>query len=126
MKVTWKQHKAGEKGFTLLEVMVAIAVISISLIVLLYAQNSNITRSYHSRCLTRAALLGQKILSESSLSEPEPGTWEGKEELDDMTLRWEKRVEPSIVEGMRKLTIRVSWGDEMSGSVFLLETFRAV
>lgn len=126
MKATWKRYKKGEKGFTLLEVMVAIAIIAISLIVLLYAQNSNITRSYHARCLTKAALLGQKILSESDLSTLQPGMWEGQEELEDVTLKWEKKVEPSLVEGMRKLTIKVTWGDEQSGNTFLIETFRAV
>jgi len=126
MKAIWKQHKTGERGFTLLEVMIAIAILSISLVVLLYAQNSNITRSYHSRCLTKAALLGQKILTEVDLTSPLLGVWEGKEEMDDMTLTWQKRIEPSIVEGMRKIIIKVSWGDSGSGNFFLLETFRAV
>ena len=126
MKATGKQPDTGERGFTLLEVMVAIAIISISLILLLHAQNSNITRSYHSKCLTKAALLGQKILSQSDLSPPIPGTWEGKEELDHMTFRWEKRIEPSMVESMRKITIQVSWGDTSSGNSFIIETFRAL
>lgn len=126
MKVMWMPFKTGEEGFTLIEVMVAIAIISISLIVLLYAQNANITRSYHARCLTDAALLAQKILSENTSSKVELGSWEGKEEHDQVTLYWEKKVEPSIVEGMRKVTIKISWGDKKAGTTYLLETYRTV
>lgn len=121
-----KRPSAAEGGFTLLEVMVALAIISISLVVLLSAQNANIERSVHASRLTRAALIGQKIMSGLHLSELKEGKWEGKEEAGETLFLWEKRVEPSVAEGVLKVTVRVGWGDDEVGNAFIIETFRAV
>lgn len=126
MKGMRKRPSASDSGFTLLEIMVALAVISISLVVLLAAQNANIERSVHASRLTRAALVGQKIISGLELSELEEGKWEGKEEVGELLFSWEKRVEPSVVVGVLKVIVRVTWGDDEGGDAFLIETFRVV
>ena len=127
MKVTLKKSKRSEKGFTLLEVLIALAIISISLVVLLQTQSSNILRSYHSASLTKAAILGQKIMSdidsESSLS---VGEWDGEEIIEEATFKWNKNVEASVVSKMLKVTVTVSWGNEESGLPYIIETYRAI
>ncbi len=122
MKGMLKGLKGHEQGFTLLEVMVALAIISTSLVVLLHSQNSNITRSHYADCLAKAAMLAQEIISEGEMNKLIDGKSEGSEETGNIVFTWEKTVEPSIVEGLKKLSVLVSWGD---GKEYKLETYRA-
>ena len=122
MKDTLTGLKRGEKGFTLLEVMVALAIISTSLVVLLASQNSNITRSHYADSLAKAAMLAQKIISESDMNKLSDGGWEGKEDVGNIVFTWKKTVTPSMIEGLKKLSVLVIWGD---GKEYKLETYRA-
>lgn len=122
MKDMLKGLKGHEQGFTLLEVMVALAIISTSLVVLLSSQNANITRSHYADCLARAAMLAQKIVSEGDMNKLMDGRSEGKEESGNIVFTWEKTVTPSMVEGLKKLSLLVTWGD---GNEYKLETYRA-
>lgn len=126
MKVMRNSINPNPGGFTLLEVMVALAVISISLIVLLQAQNANVLRSYHSKCLTRAALLSRKIISEiDSGGAFTEGEWEGREESDGVIFTWKKVIEPSVIDEMKKITVTITWGADNTAIPFVLETYRA-
>ena len=122
MKDMLKGLKGHERGFTLLEVMVALAIISTSLVVLLHSQNSNITRSHYADSLAKAAMLAQKIISEGEMNKLMDGKSEGKEETGNIVFTWEKTVTSSMVEGLKKLSVLVSWGD---GKEYKLETYRA-
>lgn len=127
MKVTLKKSEKSEKGFTLLEVLIALAIISISLVVLLQTQSSNIVRVYHSTSLTKAAILGQKIMSdidsEKSLS---VGEWDGEELIEEATFKWNKNIEPSVVSKMLRVTVTITWGNEDSTLPYVIETYRAI
>lgn len=122
MKDILKGLRANSQGFTLLEVMVALAIISTSLVVLLSSQNANITRSHYADCLAKAAMLAQKVISESDMNKLMDGRSEGKEERGNIVFTWEKTVTPSMVEGLKKLSLLVTWGD---GNEYKLETYRA-
>lgn len=122
MKDILKGLKGQQQGFTLLEVMVALAIISTSLVVLLSSQNSNITRSHYAGSLVKAAMLAQKIISEGDVNKLSEGMWEGKEETGNIVFTWKKTVTPSMVEGLKKLSVLVIWGD---GKEYKLETYRA-
>ncbi len=119
-----KKAESIQGGFTLLEVMIALAVISISLTVLLHSQNANITRSHNANCLIKATLLSQKVMSEidieGKLSE---GEWEGIENINGIDYSWKKIIEPAIVKGMKKITVKVWWDEK--GFPLTVETFRA-
>ncbi len=117
-----KVLRRNSQGFTLLEVMVALAIISTSLVVLLSSQNSNITRSHYADSLAKAAMLAQKIISESDMNKLMDSKSEGSEESGNIVFTWEKMVTPSMVEGLKKLTVLVSWGN---GKEYKLETYRA-
>ena len=121
MKAMWKALRSEERGFTLLEVMVALAIISTSLVVLLQSQNANIVRSYYAGSLSTAAFLAQRIVSESGLEPLLPGKWEGEERSGNRVFSWTKVVEPSLVEGLVRLSVTVSWGND---GVYMLETYR--
>jgi len=122
MKDMLKGLKGKSRGFTLLEVMVALAIISTSLVVLLHSQNANITRSHYADSLATAAMLAQKIISEGDVNKLVDGSLEGSEESGNIIFRWEKIVSPSMVEGLKKISLRVSWGE---GKEYKLETYRA-
>ena len=122
MRDMLKGLKYDSRGFTLLEVMVALAIISTSLVVLLSSQNANITRSHYADCLARAAMLAQKVVSEGDVNSLIDGSSEGKEESGNIVFRWEKTVAPSMVEGLKKLSVLISWGE---GKEYRLETYRA-
>ncbi len=122
MKDMLKGLKGNSQGFTLLEVMVALAIISTSLVVLLHSQNSNITRSHYADSLAKAAMLAQKIISEGDMNKLMDSKSEGSEESGNIVFTWEKMVMPSMVEGLKKLTVLVSWGN---GKEYKLETYRA-
>lgn len=120
-----KVSDQGQHGFTLLEVMVALAIISISLVVLIHSQNSNVVRSYDSNCLIRAALLGQTLVSEIDNKERVvDGRIEGAEEIENVIYSWEKTITPTVIKNMKKVTLAVTWGEEGERPPFVLETYR--
>ncbi len=58
----------GNKGFTLLEVMISVAIIAIALTVLLGSQSQSLALANESKFGTTAALLAQKKMAELELS----------------------------------------------------------
>lgn len=75
------------KGMTLIEILVALAIFTISFLVLIDAQNLNIRNSAHARRMTLATILAQDKLTETLLKyknklteigEKEEGSFEGE------------------------------------------------
>ncbi|RJR17557.1 MAG: prepilin-type N-terminal cleavage/methylation domain-containing protein [Desulfobacteraceae bacterium] len=64
MKVVWKLKQILSKGFTLLEVMVAVAIIAIALTAVMGVQSQAVDLASEARFMTTAALLAQAKLSE--------------------------------------------------------------
>jgi len=114
-----------QKGFTLLEVMIALSIISISLVVLFHSQNSNITRSYLAGTMVKAALVCREIMTDTDIAgKVSEGTWEGEREMDGITYSWKKTVEPSVLEGLKKIVLEVNWDGNDKELPFILETYR--
>jgi general secretion pathway protein I len=65
------KNKDKEKGFTLLEVMVAVAIISIALVTLIGSQSRSISIASDIRFETDSSLLGKQKLTELTLSDPD-------------------------------------------------------
>lgn len=127
MKAISKNPEPSQKGFTLLEVLVALSIISISLVVLLQSQSSNLARTYEATALTKAALLSQDLMADiDSAKNFGTGEWEGEEELEGITLFWKKIIEPSVVSNLVHIIIHVSWGEKGKNLPYVLETYRAV
>jgi general secretion pathway protein I len=99
-----------EKGFTLLEVMVALAILSVALVVLFSQQATSISRGNEARITTKAALLAQErmagLLAEERLS---MGTEEGEVNDSIPPFKWRQQVEESSVEGMKRLSVIILW-----------------
>jgi general secretion pathway protein I len=97
-------------GFTLLEVMVALAVLSVVLVVVFSQQAASIAQGNEARIITKATLLAQErmanLLTEGRLR---TGEEEGEEKDSIPPFTWKQQVEESTVEGMKKLTVIVQW-----------------
>lgn len=98
------------KGFTLLEVMVALAVLSLALVVLFSQQATSLSQGIEARIMTKATLLAQErmvgVITQEPLIE---GEEEGETEDSTPPFTWKQTVEESTIEGMKKITVLVQW-----------------
>jgi general secretion pathway protein I len=101
---------ATSRGFTLLEVLISLAIIAIVLITCLRAQNQSI-RLYHlSRDMTVATILARQKMGEIELAGfPELGGEEGDFEDQFPGFTWQKTVSMTPFEEARKVDLSVIW-----------------
>lgn len=107
-----KRTRHCNKGFTLLEVMIALAIIATALVTLLSLSQRSILVQDKIQKLTRATLLAQQLLNE----EEEAGSADQvaredifEEPFDDF--RWEISYQETMLSQVRQVTVRVIWGD---------------
>lgn len=118
-----RTSESGEHGFTLLEVMIAIALLAIALPVLLGLRNFDMDLHNRARELTAATLLAQEKLLEAELA----GTYPLGETVGDfrnaplgapltaqvserpLAYRWKRTVSPTPIDLIREVRVKVSW-----------------
>ncbi len=100
--------QAGKKGFTLMEVMVAMAILAIALVSIFQLQSQSISMATDSRFLTTAALLAQskmvEIETQSTLSNktesgdfgPDYPQYAWQLVIDDTQLLQFKKIEVTV------------------------------
>jgi general secretion pathway protein I len=114
-------------GFTLLEVMIAIAFIGIALIALLSLHHTDMVSVMRGRDLTRAAMLAQSLMSEAEMEGfPNAGTTSGNFETmyhgQYPNFRWRQQVDPSAAfPDVRRVRITVLYGPGFQRSFELTE-----
>ena len=114
---------AGERGFTLLEVLLAIALLAIALPVLLGLRNFDLDLQSRATELTAATLLAQEKLLEVELA----GQYSIGETLGEFSplplgsqtalqavpravgYRWKRTIAPTPLEFVREVRIKISW-----------------
>jgi general secretion pathway protein I len=113
-----------QRGFILLDVLLALAVLAIALPVLLGLASRDIELLGHARALTAATLLAQEKLFESEAEGfPPVGLQTGdfqlpsshglasEQQIDDRrrAFRWTRTVDATALEDVREVRVRISW-----------------
>ncbi|MBW2090986.1 MAG: prepilin-type N-terminal cleavage/methylation domain-containing protein [Deltaproteobacteria bacterium] len=113
------------KGFTLLEVMIALAFIGVALVAVVQTQGQGLKLTEEVRFTSRAVFLARELLTEAQV---QTGLTEGLEkgQFDEPLnyLAWEREVIPlTILSGLYKIVIRVHRIDESAKDGLTLEGF---
>ncbi len=104
------------RGFTLLEVMIALAIVSIALVSLLSLGNRSVGVNGRLQKITQATLLAQSKMTETEVL-AEQGSLsfqddEGEFEEPFEEYRWRIAYEDTPLPIVRQVTVTVLWGDE--------------
>ena len=106
------------KGFTLLEVMIAVALIAIALTTLLGSQSQSVSFANSAKFETMAALLAQSKMSEITVQGHDELTNDSGDFGDDYPgYAWEVNVSDIVIPGMdnisdylKQVDLTVTWG----------------
>lgn len=102
------------RGFTLIEVLVALAVAALGLSAVLAMGTQSIDTSRSLRDRTLALYVGLNEITELRLSGefPDAGRSSGETEMADRLWRWEYTISETGVESLRRIDIAVSLADQ--------------
>ncbi|HPI93944.1 MAG TPA: prepilin-type N-terminal cleavage/methylation domain-containing protein [Deltaproteobacteria bacterium] len=104
------------RGFTLIEVLIAIVILSITFIWLLSAESQGIDMAMRARFLTTSTLLAQDRISEVTSGERTVSTGESKGDFgeDYPGYTYVEGIEATPLSGYLKYSLTVKWGGEGS------------
>ncbi len=104
------------RGFTLLEVMIALAIVSVALVSLLALANRSIGVQDRLERLTQATLLAQRKMGEVEAAGKTEAVatqaTEGVFEPPFENYRWRLAFGETPLAAVRRVTVTVAWGDE--------------
>ncbi len=115
------------RGFTLLEVMVAIAILGIALLGLLGLQHQSMQSVIRAQQSTRASMLAQAVMTEAELERyPDLGRTNGDFESsfpgEFQDFRWQREVAASgMFPDVRKVKVVIRYGPRLAQSFALVE-----
>jgi type II secretion system protein I len=98
-------------GFTLLEVLVAVAILSTTLLLAYRVMSEAISAEQRSERWTAAAYLGEALLREATSSFPEIGESEGTFPGLDNAYAWKRAVKAAAHSDAREVDVTVTWSE---------------
>ncbi len=113
-----KRHLVIPMGFTLIEAIVALTIVSISLVGLIRLHLISIRMIEAAELTSQAVLLAEEKIAETlALGYPEKGTESGIVERNTLSMRWRTEITDlqshSLAEakitGLRKISVDVGW-----------------
>lgn len=136
-KMFMTSRLAGHHGFTLLEVLIAIAILALALPVLLGLRNFDLDLHARAGDITAATLLAQEKLIEAELSPAFPlgettGDFRnppiGYQALGDISnradkYRWKRIVTTTPLNAVREVKIQILWQEGTSDEVLEVSTY---
>lgn len=118
----------GRYGFTLLEVMIAMAILAITLVTVYQSQSQSISMAANSRFLTTASLLAQSRLAQIDAADPRTVV-SGNGDFGEDFPGYAWRVEVSSVEQLpllKRITLTVTQGRMATRNAYRLVLYKAV
>lgn len=101
-----------QRGFTLLEVMIAVAILALVAVAFLRAQASSVRLIDESVQISMATLLARERMAElESRGFPEPGDGSGAGGDAFPSFRWEYKISTTDIPNIRKAVVRVLWAE---------------
>jgi general secretion pathway protein I len=114
-------------GFTLLEVMIAVAIVAIALVTLLGMGNRSIDINGRLQKITQATLLAQHKMTEIETRAPSDGELQLEEGVFDAPFeqyRWQVAYEEMpLLQEVHLVTVTVAWGDAARNELVDLSSF---
>jgi general secretion pathway protein I len=129
----WKSKTQEAAGFTLLEVMIATAIIAIALVAALGSQSQSVSLASEAKFATTVAFLAQKKMAELEAEDLEGLMSDSGDFGEDFPgYRWESEVDEATLEGsetisdhVKKIGLTVYWA-EGDGYRYRLSLYRFV
>ena len=120
----WPCACHSQKGFTLLEVMVALSIIAITFPIMLSLINRQVNVHMSSERLTIGVLLAQEKIVETELGEsPEIGQTAGDFGPRYPSYRWERHIQNTLIDSVREVLVRILWGPKDQPESVTLTTY---
>jgi type II secretion system protein I len=110
--------RACKSAFTFIEVLIALVIVSISLLALIRLHLISINMTETARIKSQAVLLANEKIAETlALGYPEEGTVSGTVEMNALGLHWQTEVtdikphqlNELDIEGLRRILVDISW-----------------
>ncbi len=110
-----------KNGFTLLEVLIALAILAISLTAMIKASSENTVNTAYMRDKYLASIVAANKMNELQLLQNWPGTGNsnGKTELGKYTWKWDIKIENTPDSRLRRVIIAISL-DEKDHTLYKL------
>ncbi len=100
------------RGFTLLEVLVSLAILSITLLLTYQVLSGAIAAEDRSERWTVASCLGETLVRESTAVWPETGESSGKFAAPIDSYSWKRSIVPAAHPDAREVHVTVTWSSE--------------
>jgi type II secretion system protein I len=100
------------RGFTLLEVLVSLAILSITLLLAYQVLSGAIAAEDRSERWTAASFLGESLVRESTAVWPETGEASGKFAAPMDAYSWHRSIRPAAHPDAREVHVTVTWSSD--------------
>lgn len=104
-----KNARLNEKGFTLLETIIALAILSGVVVTLITVLNQHISAADRVQSITTATLLGMEKIGEININGLHAQS-QGEFSRGFEKFRWSVREEDLGFDGVKKIYLTVAWG----------------
>jgi len=114
-------------GFTLLEVMIAMAILAITLVAVFQSQSQSISMAGDSRFLTTASLLAQSRMVEIDAADPKAvsaGNGDFGEDFPDY--RWQVEIGDTEIDVLKKISLTVTNSRMAVRNIYRLILYKVV
>lgn len=116
-----------EKGFTLLEVMIAMSILVIALVAVFQSQSQSLSMSGRTRFLTTASLLAQGKMAELEAADPEDiVSSRGKFSEDFPGYFWRVKLTNTAFRHLKKIDVIVTNDKLNANNAYQLELYKFI